>query len=155
MAHNPLDSAFDLALLDAQPADGVCLPEGTGGAWEQAESLREREEQRARSETLENQALLHAQCDDAAKACWYMARSLGAARELDGSGEPTLELLFDLIGALADLPADICAAPLPEVQGGDAYGITELCQQLAMARDASEDAWVDAELATPRNTLAH
>jgi len=155
MARKPVDSALDLALLDAQPVDGVRLPEGSDGAWGQAETLRERDEQRARSETLENQALLHAQCDDAAKACWYMARSLGAARELDLNGAPTLELLFDLIGALADLPADVCAAPLPEVVGGDAYGITELCQQLAMARELSEDAWVDAELATPRNTLAH
>ncbi|MBV8605233.1 MAG: hypothetical protein JO224_11155 [Pelomonas sp.] len=155
MARKPLDTAV-LPDLHAEAAEGIRLPEHDAlGAWDQAEALRERDAERARSETLENEALRHAQCDDAAKACWYMARSLGAARELDANGAPTLELLFDLIGALADLPSEVCTAPLPEVAGGDAYGITELCQQLAMARELSEDAWVDAELATPRNTLAH
>ncbi|MDN3922469.1 hypothetical protein [Roseateles violae] len=112
-------------------------------------------ERRARAEALENQALYHAQCEDAASACWYMARSLGAARQLEADGEPSLELLFELLGALADLPAEVCAAPLPEVVGGDQLGITELCQQLAMAREQSHEVWVDAELAAPRHTPTH
>ncbi|MET0518115.1 MAG: hypothetical protein ABW005_04675 [Burkholderiaceae bacterium] len=129
----------------------IALP----GAWESANASQALDEQRARSEALENQALLHAQCDDAASACWYMARSLGAARQLEADGEPSLELLFQLLGALADLPAEIGQAPLPEVVGADQLGITELCQQLAMAREHSQDAWVDAELAAPAHSLKH
>ena len=133
------------------PAEAIILAE----AWPSVRETETRQEQAARSETLENQALYHAQCDDAASACWYMARSLGAARQLEAAGEPTLELLFQLLGALADLPAEIGAAPLPEVIGGDSLGITELCQQLAMAREQSEDVWVDAELAAPAHALTH
>lgn len=124
------------------------------GEWVSPEAVQAREEQAARSEALENQALHHAQCDDAASACWYMARSLGAARQLQ-AGEPSLELLFELLGALADLPADICAAPLSEALGADQLGISELCQQLAMAREQSREVWVDAELAAPSASLIH
>jgi hypothetical protein len=107
------------------------------------------------SAALESQALQHAQCDDAASACWYLCRSLGLARQLE-PGEPSLELLFELIGALADLPADICAQPLPSaVTSNEQLGITELCQQLAMAREQSQVAWVDAELAAPVGSLKH
>ena len=107
------------------------------------------------SAALEAQALQHAQCDDAASACWYLCRSLGLARQLE-PGEPSLELLFELIGALADLPADICAQPLPSaVDGNEQLGITELCQQLAMAREQTQVAWVDAELAAPAGALKH
>lgn len=133
-----------------ETAEAIALP----SSWEVQDELQARQEQSARSAALENQALYHAQCDDAASACWYLCRSLGAARQLD-AGEPSLELLFELLGALADLPADVCAAPLPEVIGGDKLGITELCQQLAMVRAQSEEVWVDAELAAPANSMTH
>jgi len=137
---------------EADEASGV-----TAGAWQcldGADAVAQRA-QTPRSAALENQALQHAQCDDAASACWYLCRSLGLARQLE-PGEPSLELLFELIGALADLPADICAHPLPsEVVGGEQLGITELCQQLAMARDQSQVAWVDADLAAPVGALKH
>jgi hypothetical protein len=134
-----------------QPDEAIRMPSD----WASTDASQAREDRLARSETLENQALYHAQCDDAASACWYMARSLGAARQLEADGEPSLELLFQLLGALADLPAEVCAAPLPEVVGGDQLGITELCQQLAMARAQSQDVWVDAELAAPGASQTH
>jgi hypothetical protein len=134
-----------------QPDEAIRMPSD----WAETDEAQLREDRLARSETLENQALYHAQCDDAASACWYMARSLGAARQLEADGEPSLELLFQLLGALADLPAEVCVAPLPEVQGGDQLGITELCQQLAMAREQSQEVWVDAELAAPSASRTH
>lgn len=123
-------------------------------AWESMEAQQARQERLARSEALEHQALYHAQCDDAASACWYLCRSLGLARQLEPA-EPNLELLFELIGALADLPAEICSAPLPPDAGGEQLGISELCQQLAMAREQTQEAWVEAELAAPAHTLTH
>lgn len=103
---------------------------------EQAEAL-------ARTEALERMALYHARCDDAAKACWYLCRSLGLARQ--EPGEPNLELLFDLLGALADLPSEVATAPQPEAVGeGDGLGVFELCNQLAAARELTQDAWDDA-----------
>ncbi|MBB4845962.1 hypothetical protein HNP55_004516 [Paucibacter oligotrophus] len=113
------------------------------------------QEQRARSIALEAQALYHAQCDNAAQACWYLCRSLGQARQLETEGEPTLELLFQLLGALADLPAEVCSTPMPEQVGADNLGVFELCEQLAAARALSEEAWVDAELAAPKQALTH
>lgn len=124
-------------------------------AWQQLDKQEARQEQAARSEVLETQALYHAQCDDAASACWYLCRSLGAARQLEPGGEPSLELLFELLGALADLPAEIGNLPLPEAIGGEQLGITELCQQLAMAREQSQTVWVDAELAAPTPSSVH
>jgi hypothetical protein len=142
MAHEPahfLDLA-SLSLSDAVPADL--------GAFE---LLQAREQEEARSRALELQAQA---CDNAADACWYLARSLGAARDLP-PGEASLELLFQLIGALADLPSEIANAPLPEIVGGRDDGITELCHQLTASREAVEDVWVDAELAAPRTARAH
>jgi hypothetical protein len=105
----------------------------------------------ARSEALEQLALEHARCDDAASACWYLCRSLGAARELEPGGEPSLELLFELLGALADLPAlASVTAPAPEAQvagEADGLGVFELCQQLQAAREQSQEAW--RELSDP------
>jgi hypothetical protein len=101
-------------------------------------------EELARTEALERMALYHARCDDAAKACWYLCRSLGLARQ--EPGEPNLELLFDLLGALADLPAEVATAPQPEAVGeGDGLGVFELCNQLAAARELTQEAWDDAE----------
>ena len=138
MAHE-LDFAA-LSLDDAVPADL--------GAYEIAQAQSEAE---ARNRALELKAQA---CDNAAEACWYLARSLGAARDLPQDGEASLELLFQLIGALADLPTDV-AAPLPDVAGAREDGITELCLQLEAAREVTEEALVDAELAAPRAMWAH
>jgi len=132
------------SLDDAVPADL--------GAYGAIEARREHDEQDARNRALELKAQA---CDNAAEACYYLARSLGAARDLPQDGEASLELLFQLIGALADLPTDIAAAPLPEVVGGRDDGITELCLQLEAAREATEEVLVDAELAAPRHQFAH
>ncbi|PTT76735.1 hypothetical protein DBR42_26430, partial [Pelomonas sp. HMWF004] len=94
MAHE-LDFAA-LSLDDAIPADL--------GAFDIAQGQREAD---ARNRALELKAQA---CDNAAEACFYLARSLGAARDLPHNGEASLELLFQLIGALADLPTDIAAA---------------------------------------------
>ncbi|RZL32584.1 MAG: hypothetical protein EOP35_19795 [Rubrivivax sp.] len=130
-----------LSLDDAIPADL--------GAFE---ALQARGDADARNRALELQAQA---CDNAAEACWYLARSLGAARELPQDGEASLELLFQLIGALADLPTGVASAPLPEVVGGRDDGIAELCLQLEAAREATEDAFIDAELAPARTQHCH
>ena len=142
MAHD-LDLAA-LSLDDAVPAD-LC-------AYEAAEARLQREQAEARNRALELKAQA---CDNAADACWYLARSLGAARDLPQNGEASLELLFQLIGALADLPTDIATAPLPEVVGGRDDGITELCLQLEAAREATQEALADAELAPARHQFCH
>lgn len=139
MAHE-LDFAA-LSLDDAVPADlGAC----------EAREARQQQDARNRALTLKAQA-----CENAAEACFYLARSLGAARDLPQDGEASLELLFQLIGALADLPTDIAAAPLPEVVGGRDDGISELCLQLEAAREVTEEALIDAELAPARTQFCH
>jgi hypothetical protein len=142
MAHELDLAAFSLD--DAVPADL--------GAFDLLQSQREREEADARNRALELKAQA---CDNAAEACYYLARSLGAARDLPQDGEASLELLFQLIGALADLPTDIATAPLPEVVGGRDDGITELCLQLEAARDVTEEALIGAELAPARHAFCH
>ncbi len=142
MAHELDLAAFSLE--DAVPADL--------GAYEVVQSQREHEEAQARSRALELKAQA---CDNAAEACYYLARSLGAARDLPQDGEASLELLFQLIGALADLPTDIAAAPLPDVVGGRPDGITELCLQLEAAREVTQDALVDAQLAPAHHQMCH
>lgn len=142
MAHE-LDFAA-LTLNDAIPADG--------SAFEIAQAQREQADADARNRALELKAQA---CDNAADACWYLARSLGAARDLPQNGEASLELLFQLIGALADLPTDIATAPLPDVIGGRDDGITELCLQLEAAREVAQDALIDAELAPARAQHCH
>lgn len=139
MAHE-LDFAA-LSLDDAVPADL--------GAFDIAQAQNEAD---ARNRALELKAQA---CDNAAEACWYLARSLGAARDLPQDGEASLELLFQLIGALADLPTEIAAAPLPEVIAGRDDGITELCLQLEAAREVTQEALIDAELAPARTLLCH
>ncbi|MFG6465327.1 hypothetical protein [Roseateles sp. BYS87W] len=142
MAHE-LDFAA-LSLDDAIPADFSAL--------EIAQAQADAEAQAARSRALELKAQA---CDNAADACWYLARSLGAARDLPQNGEASLELLFQLIGALADLPTDIASAPLPEVVGGRDDGITELCLQLENAREVAQDALIQADLAPARTQHCH
>lgn len=142
MAHE-LDFAA-LSLDDAVPVDL--------GAFEAIQARDEANALDARHRALELKAQA---CDNAAEACWYLARSLGAARDLPQDGEASLELLFQLIGALADLPADIAAAPLPEVMGDRDDGITELCLQLEAARDVTEEALIDAQLAPARSQFCH
>ena len=139
MAHE-LDFAA-LSLDDAVPADL--------GAFE---AIQAREEAAARNRALELKAQA---CDNAAEACWYLARSLGAARDLPQDGEASMGLLFQLIGALADLPTDIATAPLPDVDGGREDGITELCLQLEAAREVTEEALIGAELAPARSQFCH
>lgn len=130
-----------LSLDDAVPADL--------SAFELAQAHAEAQ---ARNRALELKAQA---CDNAAEACWYLARSLGAARDLPQEGEASLELLFQLIGALADLPTDVATAPLPEVVGGRDDGITELCLQLEAAREVTEEALIQAELAAPLAARVH
>ena len=109
------------------------------------QSMQEQADELARTEALEQMALYHAQCDDAAKACYYLCRSLGLARQQE-PGEPNLELLFELLGALADLPEQVRAAPVPQTIGeADGHGIFELCHQLAAARELTQEAWDEAE----------
>jgi len=142
MAHE-LDFAA-LSLDDAVPADL--------GAYEIVQARSDADAREARNRALELKAQA---CDNAAEACWYLARSLGAARDLPQDGEASLELLFQLIGALADLPAEIAAAPLPEVVGSREDGITELCLQLEAAREVTEEALIGAELAPARTQHCH
>lgn len=100
--------------------------------------------QAARSEALEQLALSHAMSDQAAEACFYLCRSLGLARQQQtADGAPDLELLFQLLGALSDLPAEINAMPLPEGQA-DGLGVAELCHQLGAARELTTAAWSEA-----------
>lgn len=114
-------------------------------AWQGLDECPPDADSTARSQALEQLALAHARCDDAASACWYLCRSLGAARELEPSDEPSLELLFELLGALADLPAlATVTGPAPEaVMAGEAdgLGVFELCQQLQAAREQTQQAW--------------
>ncbi|WP_397533993.1 hypothetical protein [Roseateles sp.] len=114
-------------------------------AWPAAEPVASAPTEAERAAALEQLALYHARCEDAASACWYLCRSLGAARQLTPD-EPGLELLFELLGALADLPAEVAAAPTPPAQGeADGLGVFELCQQLEAARELSQQAWAERE----------
>lgn len=72
MAHE-LDFAA-LSLDDAVPADL--------GAFDIAQAQNEAD---ARNRALELKAQA---CDNAAEACWYLARSLGAARDLPRTAKP-------------------------------------------------------------------
>lgn len=120
-------------------------------AWQSLEPAAPTEAERAAA--LEQLALYHARCEDAASACWYLCRSLGAARQLTPD-EPGLELLFELLGALADLPAEVAAAPVASAQGeADGLGVFELCQQLEAARELSQQAWAERETLMPSAVL--
>lgn len=99
--------------------------------------------QAARSEALEQLALSHAMSEDASQACFYLCRSLGLARQQTADGAPDLELLFQLLGALADLPSEIQSMPVPEGEA-DGLGVAELCHQLSAARELTAAAWDDA-----------
>lgn len=99
--------------------------------------------QAARSAALEQLALSHAMCDQAAEACFYLCRSLGLARQQAPEAAPDLDLLFQLLGALSDLPAEINALPLPEGEA-DGLGVAELCHQLSAARELTTAAWNEA-----------
>ena len=133
-------------LLALPPADAEPVRAGLPAIDAAAEA---REQQAARSAQLEQLALEHARCEDAAAACYYLCRSLGAARQLEPS-EPGLELLFELLGALADLPLPAAEAqpqPAEALGEADGLGVFELCQQLQSAREQSQEAW--RELAEP------
>jgi hypothetical protein len=86
----------------------------------------------------------HAMCDQAADACFYLCRSLGLARQQQSAdAAPDLELLFQLLGALADLPGEVSALPMPEGEA-DGLGVAELCHQLSAAREMTTTAWNEA-----------
>ncbi len=98
----------------------------------------------ARAEALEQLAMSHAMCDQAADACFYLCRSLGLARQQQTpDAAPDLELLFQLLGALADLPSEVSAMPMPEGEA-DGLGVAELCHQLSAARELTTAAWHEA-----------
>ena len=100
--------------------------------------------QAARAESLEQLAMSHAMSAQAAEACFYLCRSLGLARQQRApDAEPDLELLFQLLGALADLPGEVSALPMPEGEA-DGLGVAELCHQLSAARDMTTAAWNEA-----------
>lgn len=100
--------------------------------------------QAARAEALEQLALSHAMCDQAADACFYLCRSLGLARQQQTpDAAPDLELLFQLLGALADLPGEVSALPMPAGEA-DGLGVAELCHQLSAAREITTAAWNEA-----------
>ncbi len=100
--------------------------------------------QAARAQALEQLAMSHAMCDQAADACFYLCRSLGLARQQQTpDAAPDLELLFQLLGALADLPGEVSAMPMPEGQA-DGLGVAELCHQLSAARELTTAAWNEA-----------
>ncbi|ANH69002.1 hypothetical protein [Mitsuaria sp. 7] len=100
--------------------------------------------QAARAESLEQLAMSHAMSDQAAEACFYLCRSLGLARQQRApDAEPDLELLFQLLGALADLPGEVSALPMPEGEA-DGLGVAELCHQLSAAREMTTAAWNEA-----------
>ncbi len=145
------DTAADRVLAAealALPSDETSLAQPPiSGALEalmtSVEAAESAEAQAARAEALEQLALSHAMCDQAADACFYLCRSLGLARQQEPGGEPDLELLFQLLGALADLPAEINAMPVPEGEA-DGLGIAELCHQLSAARELTTEAWNEA-----------
>lgn len=146
MAIRTADTTELLTLRD----DEVTLPETAAldGLMKSLEAEADTpEDQAARSEALERLALSHAMCDDAAQACFYLCRSLGLARQQtptqDGQSGPDLDLLFQLLGALADLPAEVSALPMPEGEA-DGLGVAELCHQLSAAREMTTAAWNEA-----------
>lgn len=146
------DAPLALSLSSPLPLHMPALPttplpleddESARGAPVAALQALAQEDEAARARALEQLALSHAMSDQAAESCFYLCRSLGLARQQELGSEPGLELLFQLLGALADLPAEIQALPLPEGQA-DGLGMAELCHQLEAARTLSAQAWADA-----------
>ncbi|MFG6446831.1 hypothetical protein ACG0Z6_01100 [Roseateles sp. BYS180W] len=78
-------------------------------------------------------------CEDAAQACWYLCRSLGLARQ-QRSETTDLGFLFDLLGAMADLPPDLSVDEV-SAAGTDAAHLHQLCEQLQSARSRVEAVW--------------
>ncbi|TXD92311.1 hypothetical protein FUT87_09010 [Mitsuaria sp. TWR114] len=132
------------ALLLPQDDDVTVVPPASAGLDALADCSEDPAAQAARAEALEQLAMSHAMCDQAADACFYLCRSLGLARQQQTpDAAPDLELLFQLLGALADLPSEVSALPLPEGEA-DGLGVAELCHQLSAARDLTTAAWHEA-----------
>lgn len=132
------------ASLPTQDDDLIAVPPSSATLDALADRSDDPAAQAARAEALEQLALSHAMCDQAADACFYLCRSLGLARQQQTpDAAPDLELLFQLLGALADLPSEVSALPLPEGEA-DGLGVAELCHQLGAARELTAAAWNDA-----------
>lgn len=129
--------------MSAQDDDTLVAPPASAALDALRSTAEDAAAQAARSQALEQLALSHAMCDQAAEACFYLCRSLGLARQQAPDAEPDLELLFQLLGALSDLPAEVSTMPLPEGEA-DGLGVAELCHQLSAARDLTTAAWHDA-----------
>lgn len=136
----PADSQF------AEAVDAIALPDSGWGHLVELGEAESRSARHARAEALELQALRAALHGDAASACWYLCRSLGVARHMRKPSEPSLDPLLELLGALSKLPAEVRDIVLPEMDGIDVCGISELCQQLAMARALEDDVWPETGL---------
>lgn len=127
-----------------QDDDAIAVPPASAALDALADRSDAPEAQAARAEALEQLALSHAMCDQAAEACFYLCRSLGLARQQQApDAAPDLELLFQLLGALSDLPGEVSAMPLPEGEA-DGLGVAELCHQLSAARELTTAAWNEA-----------
>lgn len=127
-----------------QDDDLIAVPPASAALDALADRSDDPAAQAARSEALEQLAMSHAMCDQAADACFYLCRSLGLARQQQSpDAAPDLELLFQLLGALADLPGEVSALPMPEGEA-DGLGVAELCHQLSAAREMTTAAWNEA-----------
>ena len=113
--------ALDLDLFDFSP-DAFVTDGAVPAQIEQAEATAA---DNARRRALELQAQA---CNNAADACWYLARSLGAARDLP-PGEASMELLFSTDRCPGRPARRDRLSALPEVVGGRDDGIAELCHQ--------------------------
>ncbi|WP_377157529.1 hypothetical protein ACFJIX_02550 [Roseateles sp. UC29_93] len=127
-----------------QDDDLIAVPPASAALDALADRSDDPAAQTARAEALEQLAMSHAMCDQAADACFYLCRSLGLARQQQSpDAAPDLELLFQLLGALADLPGEVSALPMPEGEA-DGLGVAELCHQLSAAREMTTAAWNEA-----------
>jgi len=127
-----------------QDDDLIAVPPASAALDALADRSDDPAAQAARAESLEQLAMSHAMSDQAAEACFYLCRSLGLARQQRApDAEPDLELLFQLLGALADLPGEVSALPMPEGEA-DGLGVAELCHQLSAAREMTTAAWNEA-----------
>gem|GEM_PF-5076906 len=87
-----------------------------------------RAEQIARAETLQHSAMASLAWGDAQTACWYLARSLGVAKDLPPNAGPVL---------LRELNAALAARHVKPLEGWGAFNANTLslvCHELARQR---------------------
>jgi len=90
-----------------------------------------RVEQRARAEALQHSAMAALGWGDAQAACWYMARSLGAAKDLAPNAGPVL---------LRELNAALAARHIKPLSGWRSFNpqaLAQLCHELARQREVA------------------